>query len=102
MLGQWPSTIAGRVVKPLLVDEQVRGGIVQGIGAVLLKSASSVTDANLLNGTMADYLVPMAFEMPDIIVGHVETPETSDQARRQGHRRSRTDRRHGRGVGRGQ
>jgi carbon-monoxide dehydrogenase large subunit len=34
-------------------------------------------DANLLNGTMADYLVPMANEMPDIVVAHVETPETS-------------------------
>jgi CO/xanthine dehydrogenase Mo-binding subunit len=32
---------------------------------------------NLMNGTMADYLVPMVLEMPDIVVGHVETPEAS-------------------------
>ena len=71
------STIAAASINPLLVDEQVRGGIVQGIGAVLFEECIYSDDANLLNGTMADYLVPMAFEMPDIVVGHVETPETS-------------------------
>jgi carbon-monoxide dehydrogenase large subunit len=77
MLGQWAVDDCGRVINPLLVDEQVRGGIVQGIGAVLFEECIYSDDANLLNGTMADYLVPMAFEMPDIVVGHVETPETS-------------------------
>ena len=77
MLGQWAVDDCGRVINPLLVDEQVRGGIVQGIGAVLFEECIYSDDANLLNGTMADYLVPMASEMPDIIVGHVETPETS-------------------------
>jgi carbon-monoxide dehydrogenase large subunit len=66
------------VINPLLVDEQVRGGIVQGIGAVLFEECI-YEDANLMNGTMADYLVPMAAEMPDIVVGHVETPEASTQ-----------------------
>jgi CO/xanthine dehydrogenase Mo-binding subunit len=77
MLGQWAVDDCGRVINPLLVDEQVRGGIVQGIGAVLFEECIYSEDANLLNGTMADYLVPMAYEMPDIVVGHVETPETS-------------------------
>jgi carbon-monoxide dehydrogenase large subunit len=77
VLGQWAVDDCGRVVNPLLVDEQVRGGIVQGIGAVLFEECLFSDDANLLNGTMADYLVPMAYEMPDIVVGHVETPETS-------------------------
>src|SRR6516164_3550182 len=67
----------GRVINPLLVDEQVRGGIVQGIGAVLFEECIYSDDANLLNGTMADYLVPMAAEMPDIVLDHVETPEPS-------------------------
>jgi carbon-monoxide dehydrogenase large subunit len=77
MLGQWAVDDCGRVINPLLVDEQVRGGVVQGIGAVLFEECIYSDDANLLNGTMADYLVPMAFEMPDIVVGHVETPEAS-------------------------
>jgi carbon-monoxide dehydrogenase large subunit len=77
LLGQWAVDDCGRVINPLLVDEQVRGGIVQGIGAVLFEECIYSDDGNLLNGTMADYLVPMADEMPDIVVGHVETPETS-------------------------
>jgi carbon-monoxide dehydrogenase large subunit len=77
VLGQWAVDDCGRVINPLLVDEQVRGGIVQGIGAVLYEESIYSEDANLLNGTMADYLVPMANEMPDIVVAHVETPEAS-------------------------
>jgi aerobic carbon-monoxide dehydrogenase large subunit len=77
MLGQWAVDDCGRVINPLLVDEQVRGGIVQGIGAVLFEECIYNDDANLLNGTMADYLVPMAGEMPDIVLDHVETPEAS-------------------------
>jgi carbon-monoxide dehydrogenase large subunit len=77
ILGQWAVDDCGRIINPLLVDEQVRGGIVQGIGAVLFEECIYSEDANLLNGTMADYLAPMACEMPDIVVGHVETPEAS-------------------------
>jgi carbon-monoxide dehydrogenase large subunit len=77
ILGQWAVDDCGRVINPLLVDEQVRGGIVQGIGAALYEECIYSEDANLLNGTMADYLVPMSDEMPDIVVEHVETPESS-------------------------
>jgi len=77
VLGQWAVDDCGRIINPLLVDEQVRGGIVQGIGAVLYEECIYSEDGNLLNGTMADYLVPMADEMPDIEVLHVETPEAS-------------------------
>jgi aerobic carbon-monoxide dehydrogenase large subunit len=77
MLGQWAVDDCGRLINPLLVDEQVRGGIVQGIGAVLFEECIYSDDGNLLNGTMADYLVPMAGEMPDIALDHVETPEAS-------------------------
>ncbi|MCC6777698.1 MAG: xanthine dehydrogenase family protein [Hyphomicrobiales bacterium] len=79
VLGQWAVDDCGRIVNPLLVDEQIRGGIVQGIGAVLFEECIYDETAGLLNGTMADYLVPMAAEMPDIGVAHVETPETSTQ-----------------------
>ena len=69
----------GRVINPLLVDEQVRGGIVQGIGAALFEQCLYDNEGQLQNGTMADYLAPMAGEMPDIVVGHVETPERATQ-----------------------
>jgi len=77
LLGHWAVDDCGRVINPLMVDEQVRGGIVQGIGAALYEQCLYSEDGQLQNGTMADYLVPMAAEMPDIAVGHIESPEAS-------------------------
>jgi carbon-monoxide dehydrogenase large subunit len=64
----------GTVINPMLVDEQVRGGVIQGLGGALYEECIYSPEGQLLNGTMADYLVPMAAEMPDIEVGHVESP----------------------------
>jgi len=64
----------GRVINPLLADEQLRGGVVQGLGAALYEECLYGAEAQLLNGSMADYLVPMAGEMPDIAIAHIETP----------------------------
>ena len=72
--GLWMVDDCGRVVNPLLVEEQMRGGVVQGVGGALLEHCVYDGDGQLLNGTLADYLVPMAAEMPDIVVAHVETP----------------------------
>lgn len=77
VLGAWAVDDCGRLVNPLLVGEQVRGAIVQGIGAVLYEEAAYTEDGSFVSGTMADYLVPMAVEMPDIVVDHIETPEAS-------------------------
>ena len=74
LLGHWVVEDCGRILNPQLVDEQVRGGVVQGLGAALFEHCLYDGDGQLLNGSMADYLVPMAVEMPDIVVGHVETP----------------------------
>lgn len=74
ILGFWVVDDCGTVINPLLVDEQIRGGVVQGIGAALYEQCIYNEDAQLENGTLADYLVPMASEMPDIHVAHVETP----------------------------
>src|SRR5262249_32956278 len=74
LLRHWSVEDCGRVINPLLVDEQIRGGIVQGIGAALFEHLRYDERGQLLSGTMADYLVPMAGELPDIVIGHVETP----------------------------
>jgi aerobic carbon-monoxide dehydrogenase large subunit len=74
LLKLWCVEDCGRIINPLLVDEQVRGGIVQGIGGALYEHCVYAPDGQLMIGSMADYLVPMAAEMPDIEVGHVETP----------------------------
>jgi len=74
LLKHWVVEDCGRIINPMLVDEQVRGGVVQGLGAALFEECLYGDDGQLLNGSMADYLVPMAYEMPDIVIAHVETP----------------------------
>ncbi len=69
----------GTVINPQLVDEQIRGGVVQGIGAALFEHCLYDERGQLLNGNMADYLVPMAGEMPDIEVGHVVSPTADSE-----------------------
>ena len=77
LLKHWAVEDCGRVINPMLVDEQMRGAIVQGIGGALFEECLYDTDGTLRNGNMADYLVPMAAEMPDIIVSHVQSPTRS-------------------------
>ena len=74
LLEHWCVEDCGRVINPMLVDEQVRGGIVQGIGGALYENCIYDDQGNLLTTTLADYLVPMSAEMPEMHVGHVETP----------------------------
>jgi len=74
LLKHWCVEDSGTVINPMLVDEQIRGGVVQGIGAALFEECIYGPDGQLLNGNMADYLVPMSGEMPDIVCAHVETP----------------------------
>jgi carbon-monoxide dehydrogenase large subunit len=61
------------------VDEQIRGGIVQGLGAALFEECVYSAEGQLLNGNMADYLVPMAAEIPDIVIDHVVTPTQTSE-----------------------
>ncbi|MDE2300907.1 MAG: xanthine dehydrogenase family protein [Burkholderiales bacterium] len=77
LLKHWAVEDCGRVINPMLVDEQIRGAIVQGIGGALFEECLYDDAGQLLNGSLADYLVPMAGEMPDIVVAHVQTPTAS-------------------------
>jgi carbon-monoxide dehydrogenase large subunit len=79
LLNHWCIEDCGTVINPQLVDEQIRGGVVQGIGAALLEHCVYDERGQLTNGTMADYLVPMAREMPDIEIGHVVTPTADSE-----------------------
>ncbi len=74
LLKHWVVEDCGRIVNPQLVDEQIRGGVVQGLGAALFEHCIYDERGQLTNANMADYLVPMAGEMPDIEVGHVVSP----------------------------
>ena len=79
ILKHWVVEDCGTVINPQLVDEQVRGGVIQGLGGALMEECRYDDQGNMVNANMADYLVPMAGEMPDIEVGHVETPTADSE-----------------------
>ncbi len=64
----------GKVINPLVVDGQVVGGIVQGIGQALWEHGVYDDSGQLLTGTLMDYAMPKAGALPMIETGRVETP----------------------------
>jgi carbon-monoxide dehydrogenase large subunit len=64
----------GTIINPMVVDGQIAGGVVQGIGGVLFEHMAYDDDGNPLTTTFADYLIPAASEMPNIECHHIETP----------------------------
>lgn len=79
LLKHWVVEDCGRVLNPKLVDEQARGGVAQGIGMALFEECLYSADGQLTNGSLADYLVPLSSELPDIEVAHIETPSQSSE-----------------------
>ena len=65
---------AGRLLNPLLADGQVRGDFAHGMGAALFERIVYDEDGNLLTGTFMDYLCPTAPDLPQLQIGHRETP----------------------------
>jgi carbon-monoxide dehydrogenase large subunit len=68
----------GVVVNPLIVEGQVHGGIAQGIGQALFEEGVYDESGNLLTTTLADYLVPVAADLPDFVTDLTETPSTTN------------------------
>ncbi len=79
LLKHWVVEDCGTLINPQLVDEQIRGGVVQGLGAALFEKCIYNERGQLTNANMADYLVPMSGEMPDIDVGHVVSPTAESE-----------------------
>ncbi|MGA8899229.1 xanthine dehydrogenase family protein molybdopterin-binding subunit [Bradyrhizobium sp.] len=79
LLGHWVVEDCGTIINPQLVDEQIRGGVVQGLGAALFEKCIYDERGQLTNANMADYLVPMPGEMPDIDIGHVVSPTAESE-----------------------
>jgi aerobic carbon-monoxide dehydrogenase large subunit len=64
----------GPMINPAVVEGQIAGGVVQGIGGVLLEHLVYDESGNPLTTTFMDYLLPTATDVPVIEYGHVETP----------------------------
>lgn len=67
----------GKIVNPMIVEGQVHGGLVQGIGQALTEGCKyDKQTGQLLTGTMSDYCLPRADDVPSFVVGTKETPCT--------------------------
>ncbi|OBG20978.1 xanthine dehydrogenase family protein molybdopterin-binding subunit [Mycobacterium sp. 852002-51057_SCH5723018] len=64
----------GPMINPTIVEGQIAGGTVQGIGGALMEDLAYDDDGNPLATTFVDYLLPTATEVPPIEFGHVEIP----------------------------
>jgi carbon-monoxide dehydrogenase large subunit len=64
----------GREINPMIVAGQVHGGVAQGIGGALYEQIVYDSEGQLLNATLADYLVPTMEEVPVIELDRFETP----------------------------
>jgi aerobic carbon-monoxide dehydrogenase large subunit len=64
----------GPMINPNVVEGQIAGGTVQGIGGALLENLAYDDDGNPLASTFVDYLLPTATEVPPIEFGHIEIP----------------------------
>jgi carbon-monoxide dehydrogenase large subunit len=64
----------GRLINPLIVDGQIRGGVVHGIGNALYERMVYDEAGQPLSTNYGEYLLPLAPEMPDIEIHHIETP----------------------------
>ncbi len=68
----------GRMINPTIVEGQIFGGVVQGLGGVLLEDFVYDDEGNPLTTTFMDYLPPTTTEVPEIEVGHIETESTTN------------------------
>ncbi|HYH48931.1 MAG TPA: molybdopterin cofactor-binding domain-containing protein, partial [Acidimicrobiia bacterium] len=64
----------GEIINPAIVAGQIRGGVAQGIGAVLYEKATYDETGQFQSGTFMDYLLPTAMEIPDVEIEHLSTP----------------------------
>jgi CO/xanthine dehydrogenase Mo-binding subunit len=64
----------GTVINPMIVEGQVLGGVAQGIGNSFYEQLAVDAEGQLLNATLADYLLPTALDVPRIDLGHTVTP----------------------------
>ena len=69
----------GTMVNPMLVEGQIRGGVVQGIGTALWEEIPYDEAGQPLAATLLDYHMPGAFELPPIKIGHLHTPASATE-----------------------
>jgi carbon-monoxide dehydrogenase large subunit len=69
----------GNVINPMIVEGQLHGGIAQGIAQALFEEVVYAEDGSLRTGTLLDYAMPTANEMPPLTLGSTVTPSPSNE-----------------------
>ena len=64
----------GTRINPMIIEGQVHGGLTDGVGMALMEIIAFDEDGNCLGGSLMDYLIPTALEVPDWETGHTVTP----------------------------
>lgn len=64
----------GKMINPMIVEGQMRGGMAQAIGQALLEEMVYDANGQLVTTTFMDYLLPTALDVPDMKLRHLETP----------------------------
>jgi CO/xanthine dehydrogenase Mo-binding subunit len=64
----------GRVINPMVLEGQVQGGVAQGIGGAFYERLAYDEEGQLRNASFMEFLIPYATEVPELVIGHVETP----------------------------
>jgi carbon-monoxide dehydrogenase large subunit len=64
----------GHMINPLLVEGQLHGGIVQGVGQALMENIAYDSEGQLLSGSFMDYAMPRAVDFPPFVLGENEVP----------------------------
>ena len=79
----------GTVINPLILAGQIHGGVAQGIGNAFYEQLVFDEEGQLLNASLADYLLPTALEVPHMDIAHTVTRVAAQSARHQGRGRGR-------------
>ena len=64
----------GTRINPMIIEGQVHGGLTDGVGMALMEMIAFDEDGNCLGGSLMDYLIPTALEVPHWETGHTVTP----------------------------
>jgi len=78
IVGYWGMDDCGKVINPMIVDGQLHGGIVQGIGQAMFEEAVYDEAGNLLTASMIDYPVPTAGDVPSFNLARTVTPNDTN------------------------
>lgn len=74
--GYWVIDDFGTIINPMLADGQVMGGIAQGLGQALMENIVYDESGQLVTGSLMDYALPRADDMPKMVIGYFEGAPT--------------------------